>query len=163
MSGLFVISGCKLLQQAHHQQIYDPTEIDTYQLPALIDGLDTVKSFRQSRGEETWFWTQLENNTYLPSENLVIQIISPSPFKQPPKMFSFTVPTQKGQYFHNFIGPYQQWIKVMETGERCFISRQNSRQDNYWLTIFTNVCTSDQEQKFSWINKFKPSLLLEGF
>ncbi|MCC4798506.1 hypothetical protein BCT30_18835 [Enterovibrio norvegicus] len=163
MCGIVALSGCQLIQQTRHEQIYDPTEIAAYQLPALLEGVETVKSFRQSRNDETWFWTQLENNTYLPGENYVVQIISRSPFKQPPNMFSFTVPEGDGQLVYNDIGPYQQWTETREGGERCLIARQSTRGDNFWLSVFTHYCTANEHQDLVWIHQLKPSLLLEGF
>ena len=163
MCGIIALSGCQLIQQAQQQKIYDPTEIDEYQLPVLLEGIETVKSFRQSRNGETWFWTQLENNTYLPGENYVVQIISRSPLKQPPNMFSFTVPSSDGQLAYNDIGPYQQWTETREGGERCIMARQSTRNDNFWLSVFTHYCTANEYQDLAWVNQLKPSLLLEGF
>ncbi|MDD1779829.1 hypothetical protein LRP49_01350 [Enterovibrio sp. ZSDZ35] len=144
-------------------RIYDPTQVDSFQLPVLIDGIDTVKSYRQLHNEETWFWTLLENDTFLEGENILVQVVGQSPLKQPPSQFVFHVPDNEGLLAYNAIGPFQYWTTTKETGERCVVALQNSKKGGYWLSLFTHYCTADQEKDISWVNRLKLSLLLEGF
>ncbi|BDU39439.1 hypothetical protein VINI7043_03733 [Vibrio nigripulchritudo ATCC 27043] len=158
-----LMSGCQLTQQGHQGRIYDPTKIDEYQLPILIENVPVVQSFRQTRVNETWFWTQLGNDTFLPGENLVVQVLGTRPLEQPPAMFGFNLPTENGAFSINSLGPYQSWVNETESGERCMHARQNARKDSLWISIFTRYCTSDKDKSLTWVSHFKPSLILEKY
>ncbi|WP_078753763.1 hypothetical protein [Enterovibrio nigricans] len=144
-------------------RIYDPTEVNDFQLPILIDGIDTVRSYRQSRIKETWFWTLLENDTFLATENMVVQVVGLHPLQQPPTPFVFEIPDEEGVLAYNAIGPFQYWTSFEQTGERCLVALQNAKKGGYWLSVFTHYCTADQEKHITWVNRFKLSLLLERF
>lgn len=77
-------TGCQNTQQVRQSRVYDPTVIQSNELPILVVNQDGERSYRQVRETETWFWTRLKNDTYLPGENLVIQVLGDTPLEQPP-------------------------------------------------------------------------------
>ncbi|KXF83103.1 hypothetical protein [Enterovibrio coralii] len=163
LGSALTVSGCQLTSQRHELRIYDPSEVESYQLPVLIDGVETVRSYRQSQSNETWFWTLLENDTFLQGENVVVQVVGKTPLKQPPSRFVFEVPNEEGILAYNAVGPFQYWTSNEQTGERCLFALQNSKSGGYWLSLFAHYCTSDQDKDITWVNRLKLSLLLEGF
>ncbi|USH04935.1 hypothetical protein K6Q96_16965 [Grimontia kaedaensis] len=158
-----IISGCQLTSEDVISRVYDPTIIEHYQLPVLLSEVDTVQSFRQRKAKETWYWTLLKNDSYLEGENLVVQIISQSPLKQPPSRFDFTLPGDGGVMEYNALGPYQSWFYETADGTRCTQSRHNIRNRETWLSVFTHFCTSNNEQEITWVKALTPSILLEGY
>ena len=88
--GSLLLVGCKTTQQAGlgQDRTYDPNQIEDYQLPILVGDIQTQRSFRQFKARETWFWALLNNDTFLPGENVIVQIISDAPLKQPPEIFA---------------------------------------------------------------------------
>jgi len=158
-----VLSACKITQQTRQERIKDPIYIDNEQLPILIGDVNTVRSFRQIRTKETWFWSQLNNDTYLPGENVIVQVISDVPLKQPPDLFSFSVPESASSMSYNVAGPFHSWITTIESGEKCLKAHQNVKMNDYWISVFTHFCTQKRDQDLSWVNQFKLSPLLEGF
>lgn len=96
--GSLLLVGCKTTQQAGlgQNRTYDPNQIEDYQLPILVGDIQTQRSFRQFKARETWFWALLNNDTFLPGENVIVQIISDTPLKQPQKYLHSRFPSQLG-------------------------------------------------------------------
>lgn len=142
----------------------DPVVVHSYQLPIFPDGANVITSYQQtqSQTEDMWFWSELENSTYQKNENLIVQIISGNPIKQPPAFFAFQIPTDQAQNKYNALGPYQLWTKTFSNGDSCTYTRQYSRKDNEWLSIFIHYCTPDNSagnstDNSAWLNNLKPS------
>lgn len=156
-------TGCQNTQQVRQNRVYDPTVIKSNELPILVGNQETERSYRQVRQSETWFWTRLKNDTYLPGENLVIQVLGEAPLEQPPSMFAFTIPEKLGTLSMNPLGPFQFWTDTKKSGERCLSARQNAKRSGQWISIFTRYCTSNPNQDLTWIENYKPSILLEKY
>ncbi len=163
--GSLLLVGCKTTQQAGlgQDRTYDPNQIEDYQLPILVGDIQTQRSFRQFKARETWFWALLNNDTFLPGENVIVQIISDAPLKQPPEIFAFSVPESAGDLAYNPVGPFQSWTTKTKSGGKCIQAHQNIKMEGYWISIFTHYCTQDKNQDLSWVSDFQRSPMLEGF
>ncbi|WP_036821487.1 hypothetical protein [Photobacterium sanctipauli] len=163
--GTLGLIGCQLTQSQYTNHSFnDPVNVHDYQLPVYPDGIEVIANYRQNRNQETWYWSELENKTFQRGENMIVQVIGKAPLKQPPPLFAFTVPVEKGEHQYNAVGPYQRWVKVMPNGDACLYAQQHTRKDKHWLSVFVHYCTPDNKPStMAWLNQLKPSFYLEDF
>ncbi len=158
------LTGC---QMTHNQvtslPFNDPASVHDYQLPVFPDGIKLLTNYKQTRNQQTWFWSELENHTYQQGENLIVQVVSSKPLKQPPKLFAFSLPQVQGKRRYNAIGAYQRWVITAPNGESCVYAQQYTRKESNWLSIFVHYCTlATKPKNVAWLDNLKPSFYLEG-